>query len=143
MKPKHEPPPTVLVVDDEAAIRQVVSRVLCEEGYHVWQAADLDGARAHLLRAAPTLALLDVQVGKECGFDLLEELGSSTAVIMMSGAPEMQWQAESRGLPFLPKPFSVAQLLAAADLFGRAHRRAGRWPSFERAAGQNVRDRAG
>ena len=54
---------SILVVDDEPDIRQVVSDILQDEGYHVSVAADAAEARTRYVEDAPDLVLLDIWIG--------------------------------------------------------------------------------
>ncbi len=53
---------TVLVVDDEPIVRDVVVRYLKREGYRTLEAADGDQAREVLERASPSLVVLDLML---------------------------------------------------------------------------------
>ena len=113
--------PTVLVVEDEAAVRNLASRVLEREGYRVLQAAS--GLAAHRLileeERDVDLVVTDVIMPEMSGPELVQrvrDVHPDIAVVFMSGytADEL----ESRGLDrthetFLPKPFSPADLAGA------------------------------
>jgi two-component system phosphate regulon response regulator PhoB len=49
----------ILIVDDEAAIRQMVCLALSQAGYHCLEAADVSEARARILPDKPDLILID------------------------------------------------------------------------------------
>ena len=68
--------PVLLIVDDEAAIREVVSAVLEDEGYRPRQAATAEEALAQLAKRAPGLVLLDIWLegSKLDGIQLLERI---------------------------------------------------------------------
>src|SRR5205823_10524640 len=53
---------TVLVVDDEPMVRDVLTRYLERDGHRVVTAADGDAARGMIEREAPSLVLLDVML---------------------------------------------------------------------------------
>jgi two-component system cell cycle sensor histidine kinase/response regulator CckA len=104
----------VLVVDDEPAVRQAVTRVLEAGGYDVVAAS---GAREGLalLRDAPgvRLVLTDVRMPGESGFDLMRRVRAERPelpIILMSGyAEDLSDGAE--GTAFLQKPLDVDALL--------------------------------
>ncbi|MEJ2578342.1 MAG: response regulator [Kineosporiaceae bacterium] len=122
--------PTVLVVDDDAAIREFVADVLDLEGYDVRQAADGFAALAEIDRDRPDCVLLDVMMPGMSGHEVLAAIrdadgGPQLPVIVLTAAAdeEQSWQAWSGGVDyFLAKPFETDQLLrfleylfAAAD----------------------------
>jgi len=67
---------TVLVVDDDASIRETVSDVLQEEGYLVLCAENGKTALELLASAQPSLVLLDLMMPVMSGWEVLEELGA-------------------------------------------------------------------
>jgi DNA-binding response OmpR family regulator len=102
---------TILVVDDEDAIRRMISIVLRQGGYAVLEAADGETAehtyRRH--RGEIDLLLTDVCLPGPNGPELAASLRESEPdlhVLFMSGLPEAEAHA-----PFLRKPFGVAELL--------------------------------
>ena len=66
----------VLIVDDEADIRDIISDVLRDEGYSARTAYDADSAFAAVEAAAPDLIILDIwlQGSRLDGLELLNEL---------------------------------------------------------------------
>ncbi|HEX6641633.1 MAG TPA: ATP-binding protein, partial [Thermoanaerobaculia bacterium] len=95
---------TVLVVDDEAPIRVLVSDVLRRLGYHVLTAehaeAALDTARDH--RESLRLVITDVVMPGRSGIDLARELGRSMPhlpVLFMSGYHERVFGADGNAIP--------------------------------------------
>ena len=109
---------TVLVVDDDAPIRVLVSDVLRRLGYRVLTAehaeAALDTAREHL--DSLRLVLTDVVMPGRSGLDLAKELNQSmpqVPVLFMSGHPERVLASNGRAVPpaaFLQKPFALDML---------------------------------
>jgi two-component system, cell cycle sensor histidine kinase and response regulator CckA len=106
---------TVLVVDDEAPIRVLVSDVLRRLGYRVLTAenadAALDSAREH--RDSLRLVITDVVMPGHSGLDLAKELNQTmphVPVLFMSGYPERVLAANGHTVPaaaFLLKPFAL------------------------------------
>ena len=81
---------SVLVVDDEPDIRQVVSDILQDEGYEVTVAANAAEARIRYLGDAPDLVLLDIWMPDTDGIALLREWRADQTqthppVVMISG----------------------------------------------------------
>ena len=106
---------TVLVVDDEAAIRLLCRVNLELDGYRVLEAASLDQARSALRDEPVSVVLLDVHVGTERGTTLLDELraqGSDVPVALMTGAAEAQTSPTDADLVIL-KPFPPEALANA------------------------------
>src|SRR4051812_41819415 len=115
----------ILIVDDEADIRDLVAGVLEDEGYAVRTAADSDAAIAALDERRPSLVLLDVwlQGSRLDGLDLLDEIkrrDPSLPVLMISGHGNLDTAVAAirRGaVDFIEKPFEAEHLLL---LVGRA-----------------------
>jgi signal transduction histidine kinase len=112
---------SILVIDDEPAVRQLVARALGDAGYHVFGAENgLEGvARARQL--LPDLVLCDVRMEKLDGYGTLSRLRSDEATktipfILMTGDADhagMRQGMELGADDYLPKPFSIAELQAA------------------------------
>jgi DNA-binding response OmpR family regulator len=105
----------VLVVDDDSSIRQSLKKVLEESGYDVLLAADGEVAVKQLSQEPIDLLLLDLEMPKLDGWDVLEGVrsGCSTLpIIMITG---LAGQLETRLIPgldaLLEKPIDVAILL--------------------------------
>lgn len=114
--------PRILVVDDEADIRDLVKEILSEEGYEVEIAANGVEARALRQRHQPDLVLLDIWMPDVDGITLLREWSSTTAnscaVVMMSGHGTVDTAVEATRLgamDFVEKPLSLAKLLRTVE----------------------------
>ena len=70
---------TVLVVDDEPIVREVVVRYLEREGYRTLEAGDGDAARDALARTSPDLVVLDVMLPGTDGLELCRWIRSTSA----------------------------------------------------------------
>lgn len=109
----------ILIVDDEADIRDLVSGVLEDEGYAPRSAGDSDSALEAISDRRPSLVLLDVwlQGSRLDGLDLLDEIkrrDSSLPVLVMSGHGNLDTAVAAirRGaVDFIEKPFEAAHLL--------------------------------
>jgi excisionase family DNA binding protein len=112
--------PLVLVVDDDARLREYLKINLELAGYAVREAENGEQALAAIEDQAPELVLLDVVMPGIDGWQLLrqlEERHGSIPVIMFSGQIDDQAAAEatSRGARgFLGKPFDPEELLTRA-----------------------------
>ena len=113
----------VLVVDDEADIRELVAGILEDEGYAVRTAADSDQALAAIRARKPALLVLDIwmQGGGMDGLELLDMvkgLDADLPVIMISGHGNIETavSAIKRGAyEFLEKPFKSDRLLMIVE----------------------------
>jgi DNA-binding NtrC family response regulator len=108
----------ILVVDDEADIRDLVQEILTEEGYTVEIAGTAAEARAACANALPDLVLLDIWMPDTDGISLLREWqhlhGQSLPVVMMSGHGTVETAVEATrlgALDYVEKPLSLAKLL--------------------------------
>ncbi len=112
--------PLVLVVDDDAALRELIRVSLTLDGYAVREAASAEEALAAIEDTAPDLVLLDVVMPGVDGWQMLQrmqERHGSIPVIMFSGKvdEESAAEAESRGAQgFIGKPFDPQQLIERA-----------------------------
>jgi CheY-like chemotaxis protein len=70
---------TVLVVDDDPALRDVLSSLLAEDGWHVATAADGEAALAAIDHARPTAMVLDLMMPRCDGFEVLRALRTRPA----------------------------------------------------------------
>jgi two-component system nitrogen regulation response regulator NtrX len=109
----------VLIVDDEQDIRDLVSGVLEDEGYHARSAADSDSALDAIRDRRPSLVLLDVwlQGSRLDGLELLDEIkrrDPSLPVLVISGHGNLDTAVAAirRGATdFIEKPFEAERLL--------------------------------
>lgn len=73
------PPHNILIVDDDAQMRPLISRLLPHDNYHVRQAEDGEQALAAIAEAKPDLVILDLLLPRTDGFRVLEALRSDPA----------------------------------------------------------------
>src|SRR5215467_12919972 len=111
---------TILVVDDEVGIRELLSEILSDEGHAVVTAENAAVARQLRVAETPDLVLLDIWMPDTDGVTLLKEWASNgqltVPVIMMSGHATIDTAVEATrfgALDFLEKPIALARLLAA------------------------------
>ncbi|HEX7758895.1 MAG TPA: sigma-54 dependent transcriptional regulator [Caulobacteraceae bacterium] len=113
----------VLIVDDEADIRDLVAGILEDEGYSVRTAQDSETALAAIRARKPSLLVLDIwmQGGGMDGLELLDmvkTLDPDLPVVMISGHGNIETavSAIKRGAyDFLEKPFKSDRLLLVAE----------------------------
>jgi len=112
----------VLVVDDEIGIRELLSEILQDEGYHVRLAENAAQARDWRLQERPDLVLLDIWMPDCDGISLLKEWGNggllNMPVVMMSGHGTIDTAVEATRIgafDFLEKPIALQKLLKTVD----------------------------
>jgi DNA-binding NtrC family response regulator len=122
--------PRILVVDDEADIRGLLSEILAEEGYEVEAAADAAAAKRACGLQEPDLVLLDIWMPDMDGITLLREWSEKHAlrcpVVMLSGHGTVETAVEATRLgafDFVEKPLSIAKLLRTVERALEAGRR--------------------
>ena len=108
----------VLVVDDEADIRALISEILSEEGYGVTVAGNAAEARAAHGASRFDLVLLDIWMPDTDGITLLREWSEggdlNCPVVVMSGHGTVDTAVEATRLgafEFVEKPLSLAKCL--------------------------------
>jgi DNA-binding response OmpR family regulator len=107
--------PTVLVVDDEPIVRDVVVRYLRRDGYETREAATGDEARQILERESPELVVLDVMLPGTDGLELCRWIRSRSElpVIMLTARGEETDRIVGLELgadDYVTKPFSPREL---------------------------------
>lgn len=116
----------VLIVDDDADIRELLKIILETEGYRVNVAADgLDALQQLQAGMHPSLILLDLMMPRMDGEQFVKEMRSTplsrTPVVIMSGHAAAQTKAtELDAACCLMKPVECAELLATVRQFARA-----------------------
>ena len=103
---------TILVVDDESAIRDLVCALLTDEGYTVQSAADGQAALDRIAQDPPDLVISDVMMPRRDGYSVLQTIrraGIMIPVVLMSAAPPRQGVVTA---PVIAKPFDLDILLA-------------------------------
>jgi DNA-binding response OmpR family regulator len=108
---------TVLVVDDEPIVREVVVRYLAREGHETLEAADGAAARDAIERCRPDLVVLDVMLPNVDGLELCRWIRSSSdlPVIMLTARGEEADRIVGLELgadDYVTKPFSPRELAA-------------------------------
>jgi len=116
----------VLVVDDEAEVRALLEDFLAPKGYRVRSVADGAAALREVMKEAPDLVLLDIDMPRLDGIEALRAIrgvAREVRIVMISGkaSPDTAKQALVYGaFDYIAKPFGldhVSEVVAAAVLW--------------------------
>ena len=115
----------IFVVNGAPPFLDLIRELLQGEQYNVTTTNFLPRTFAQIEVLAPDLLIIDLAVGIEAGWNLLDELQTSAStrgipVIVFSTSPRLLDQARALDAPaarrrFLPKPFDIAALLALVE----------------------------
>ncbi len=110
-------PQKVLVVEDDAAIREALTYNLSREGYEVTAVGDGAAAVASVRKAEPNLVVLDLMLPELDGFDVTRTLRkeSNVPILMLTARDDEIDRVLGLELgadDYLTKPFSMRELLA-------------------------------
>jgi two-component system response regulator MprA len=118
----------VLVVDDDALVRRMLTRSLTAEGFEVEGAGDGGTALAAIERSAPDLVILDVTMPGVDGLAVCRRLrakGMSGSILMLTardGVADRVAGLEAGADDYLVKPFAMEELVARLHALGRRGR---------------------
>lgn len=111
--------PTILVVDDEAPIRQLLASMFADHGYHALEAQNGRQALEVLQTESVDLVVTDMMMPQLTGADLCRHLKSSPET---RGIPVILISAAGRGVAdgagadgFLDKPFQLTEVESLVD----------------------------
>jgi DNA-binding response OmpR family regulator len=115
----------LLLVEDDAAVRKTLCKILERSGHTVMEAGDADETMRIVAEHEIDIALIDIILPGKDGFDLILEIRKrrpSTKIIAMSGGSEVVGPTkylkitEQLGVQgVLAKPFELEQLLALIE----------------------------
>lgn len=117
----------ILFIDDDVVYSQVIVLALQENGYEVIYQNSLSGAKACMKESHPNLILLDVEIGKSNGIEViptLKAIAPETPIIVISSHTEDDTMAaayETGAENYLTKPVSIKVLLACIRRFAAPH----------------------
>jgi DNA-binding NtrC family response regulator len=118
----------VLVVDDEAAIRGLITRWLEAAGYRTHAAVNAEQAIAELGPTPPAVVVSDIEMPGRDGFWLADQIHRrfpTTAIVMMTGSLDTGMAVRSirtGAMDYLRKPFTRDQLTASLNRALQWHR---------------------
>lgn len=106
----------ILVVDDDAAICELIAEILGEEGYEVTTTRDSARALTMIEQRPPVLILLDLSIADQNADDLVAAIrripGRTILIIVVSAQTNVGQRARKVGADgFVPKPFDVPILV--------------------------------
>ena len=111
----------VIVIDDDAAIRDLLETVLTRDGFEVTCLDDPTKADAEVRAGRFHLCLLDIMMPHQDGLETLRKIrkiDKDLAVVMVTGYPSLDTAVQSMkldALDYLRKPFTVEELRAVVD----------------------------
>jgi CheY-like chemotaxis protein len=118
---RHMAAATILIVDDDVAIRELLSETLAGEGYRVATAANGAEALQRLGQVQPSLIVLDVTMPVLDGLGVAQELrrrGSPIPILLVSALDDVAEQAHRLGaIGYLEKPFDLVTLLSTVGCY--------------------------
>jgi DNA-binding NtrC family response regulator len=109
----------VLVVEDELIIGEIAAEALTDAGYEVLTAASAEEAEILLRDVSLDVLFTDIDLGGQDGFELAQaalSLQPLLSVVFTSGRSRTcHGLCESVGVPFLAKPYRLAELLETVE----------------------------
>jgi len=117
----------VLIVDDEASIRESISNILSDENISSKTAKSLEEAKKILTKEYFPVILLDIWLEDGSGIDFIDtikELSPNSSIVMITGhgGIELAVQSIKKGaFDFLEKPLSIEKLLNVVEKAHKEH----------------------
>jgi len=117
----------VLIIDDEASIRESISQILSDEDISSKSAKSLEEAKKILTKEYFPVILLDIWLEDGSGIDFIDtikELSPNSSIVMITGhgGIELAVQSIKKGaFDFLEKPLSIEKLLNVVEKAHKEH----------------------
>jgi DNA-binding response OmpR family regulator len=132
-------PQTILVVDDEAKLRQMIRVYLEQENYRVVEAGNGRDALYVAREAKPDLIILDLMMPEMNGYDFMRAFSKEAEIPVIMLTARVEDQDKILGLElgaddYVTKPFNVRELTARVRAVLRRGQRATNEPDLLRAA---------
>jgi two-component system NtrC family sensor kinase len=114
-------PVSLLVVDDDDPLGRMLAEAAAERGYRVECAASVGAADAALTRGTFEVALVDLALGAESGFDVIRRIKEDTPdteIVVMSASTSLSSAIQSYELSafaFVQKPLDITQLFTTVE----------------------------
>ena len=115
----------ILVADDEKEVLDIMARKIQEQGYDVVKASDGNDALEKIIREAPDVILLDINMPGRNGFEILKDVRENPTaskwqpVIIVSACNELDDLRKGYKLQadhYIPKPCSIEDIIKAIKL---------------------------
>ena len=112
---------TILVVDDDPDIRDVIAETLADEGFSVVTSGDGQAAVDIALESPPSLIVLDLMMPKMSGWQVIEALqasprGAKIPIVLVSASRDLERTArQSQVAACLAKPFDLDSLVRVVE----------------------------
>jgi phosphoserine phosphatase RsbU/P len=144
---RGEDTPVILIVDDTPLNRDLVSRILRNEGFRTLGAASGEEALRLCTSTRVDLILLDVMMPDRSGFQVCSDLksmkeASDIPVIFLWALDDLQNRLKGLhvgGVDYISKPFHVEEILARTRVHLRIRRAMQRWTETQRAHLEELR----
>ena len=116
--------PSLLIVDDDLAVLEALSRYLADHGFNVVSTSVFEEAKQHIATVRPDIVITDVRLGAFNGLQLAilaRDLRPDARVVVFSGFddPVLKEEARRIGAVYLVKPVSgrtiVQELKSTAE----------------------------
>jgi DNA-binding response OmpR family regulator len=132
-------PQTILIVDDEAKLRQMIRLYLEQENYRVVEASNGRDALFVARKSKPDLVILDLMMPEMNGYDFMRAYSKEAEVPVIMLTARVEDQDKILGLElgaddYVTKPFNVRELTARVRAVLRRGQRAASEPDLLRAA---------
>lgn len=104
--------PTILIVDDDQAVRDYVVETARSLGYGAWACSSAEEAVAFVRDWHPDVVITDYELPGTDGLGLAVKLRGEyeTPAVLMSGNPDAGNRARDLGIGFIGKPFNIQEL---------------------------------
>jgi len=116
---------SILVIEDNALLADLIAEVLQEEGYHVAVASDGQDGLQKLPQVKPDLVITDLMMPRVSGEEFCKTIQanprfSSIPVLLMTAREEHMLRLKCKYDAFLAKPFDLYHLLGLVDSLTKA-----------------------
>ncbi len=111
--------PSLLLVDDDATLRERLARAFRERGYDVTTASDYEEALASAHRDSPEFAVVDLRMPGRSGLELVRDLlavDGATQIVVLTGYGSIATAVDAirlGAINYLAKPADAEDILAA------------------------------
>jgi two-component system response regulator RegA len=141
----HDALPSILLVDDDAILRERLAQAIRARGYDVRTAGNADEAMREVDRDSPEMAVVDLKMPGGSGIDVLRALkkqDAATRVLMLTGYGSIATAVEAvreGAIGYLPKPADADEILAALNGTQSSKQQPGvETPSLARAEWEHI-----